>query len=153
MAREPLQTTAVKLREFVLFNVGDMHCGLETSCVQEIFNKNTEITVVHRAPQYVRGVINLRGDIVTIIDLRLKFGFEPLEIGDATQIVVVRHGDESIGLLVDSVSDVVSADPADIEAPPSNVGGITGAYFDGIYKLETELVVVLDKDELLRLDA
>ena len=138
------------MRELALFKVNDMICGLDTSLVQEI-NKQTEITGVHLAPDYVRGVMNLRGEIATVIDLRTKFGLESLEINDEMKVVVVRQGTENIGLLVDSVSDVVMADPQEISPPPSNVSGVTGIFFDGIYTMEKDLVAVLNVDELLKI--
>lgn len=139
------------MRKLALFESGNLLCGLDIAHVQEI-NKNIAVTVVHRAPDYVRGVINLRGEIVTVIDLRTKFGFEPLESEAESQIVIVRQGDENMGLLVDSVSDVVVANEKDIEPPPSNLAGVTGHFFKGIYKLEHNLVAILNIDELLARD-
>jgi len=135
-------------RRLALFETGDLLCGLDISHVQEI-NKNIAVTVVHRAPDYVRGVINLRGEIVTVVDLRVKFAIAPSPQGEESQIVIVRQGDENIGLMVDSVSDVVMADEKDIEPPPSNLAGVTGRFFIGIYKLEHSLVAILNIDELL----
>lgn len=145
------QSTNETVRRLALFESGDLLCGLDIAHVQEI-NKNIAVTAVHRAPQYVCGVINLRGEIVTVIDLRIKFGFEPMPPGTETQIVIVRQGGENIGLLVDSVSDVVLADEKDIEPPPSNLAGVTGHFFKGIYKLEHSLVAILNIDELLARD-
>ena len=139
------------IRKLALFESGDLLCGLDIAHVQEI-NKNIAVTVVHRAPSYVCGVINLRGEIVTVIDLRSKFGFLPLPPEAESQIVIVRQGDENMGLLVDSVSDVVLANERDIEPPPSNLAGVTGHFFKGIYKLEHELVAILNIDELLARD-
>lgn len=136
-------------RELAIFIVGDMPCGLDTELVQEII-KNGQITVVHRAPNYVKGVINLRGEIATVIDLRIKFQLEDIEDRDDMEIVVVRHGDESIGLLVDRVDDVVIANKDDISPPPSNVGNIEGSFFEGIFAMEQELVSVLNPSELLK---
>ncbi len=137
------------MRDLVLFQVDDMTCGLDTSLIQEI-NKQTEITVVHRAPDYVRGVMNLRGEIATIIDLRKKFNLESIDINKEMKVVVVRQGSENIGLLVDSVTDVVMADSRDIAPPPSNVSGVPGIFFEGIYTMKEDLVAVLNVDELLR---
>ncbi|MCK5323218.1 MAG: purine-binding chemotaxis protein CheW [Desulfobulbaceae bacterium] len=142
-------TLATGGRELALFHTGNLICGLDTCHVGEI-NRQTDITVVHRAPDYVRGVINLRGEIVTIIDLRKKFGFEPLAIDSEMRIVVILFGDENIGLLVDKVSDVINADPLDIEPPPSNLSGINSAYFNGIYKRKKHLVAILDIVEILK---
>lgn len=138
-------------RKLALFESGNLLCGLDIAHVQEI-NKNIAVTVVHRAPDYVRGVINLRGEIVTVVDLRCKFGFEPLADETEMQIVIVRQGEENIGLLVDSVADVVLADERDVEPSPSNMAGVTGRFFKGIYKLEHSLVAILDIDELLARD-
>jgi len=143
------QTTSC--RKLALFESGNLLCGLDIVHVQEI-NKNIAVTVVHRAPDYVRGVINLRGEIVTVVDLRCKFGFEPLADETEMQIVIVRQGEENIGLLVDSVADVVLADERDVEPSPSNMAGVTGRFFQGIYKLEHSLVAILDIDELLARD-
>nr|NJM00970.1 purine-binding chemotaxis protein CheW [Desulfobacula sp.] len=112
--------------ELAIFQIGDMLCGLHTRHVQEI-NHNFEITPVHRAPDYVRGVINLRGEIITVIDLHQKFGLPPDEVRDDTQVVVVWYEEELIALLVDNIYDVINAHHADISAPPSNVDGISGA--------------------------
>ncbi len=140
------------MRELALFKVNEMLCGLDTSLVQEI-NKQTDITPVHLAPEYVRGVMNLRGEIATVIDLRVKFGLEPLEINQDMKVVVVRlrQGTENIGLLVDRVSDVVLADSQKISPPPSNVSGVTGIFFEGIYTMEHDLVAVLNAEELLKI--
>ena len=135
-------------RKLALFESGNLLCALDIAHVQEI-NKNIAVTVVHRAPEYVCGVINLRGEIVTVVDLRVKFGFEPLAESADRQIVIVRQEGENIGLLVDTVSDVVSADERDIEPPPSNLSGVAGRFFKGIYKLEHDLVAILNIDELL----
>ena len=135
-------------RKLALFQSGELLCGLDIDHVQEI-NQHLAITVVHRAPDFVRGVINLRGSIVTVIDLRRKFGFEPLPRDAEQQIVIIRQRDENIGLLVDSVSDVVLASEEEIEPPPSNLSGVAGQYFKGIFKQENTLVAILNIDELL----
>jgi len=135
--------------ELALFQVGEMLCGLDTLHVQEI-NHNFEITPVHRAPDYVRGVINLRGEIVTVIDLHQKFNMPPSEDQEDIQVVVVRYQEECIALLVDNICDVVIAHHFDISTPPSNVDGISGAFINGIYRMEKDLVIVLDLDELLK---
>lgn len=145
---QPSTSAKETIRKLALFESGDLLCGLDIGHVQEI-SKNIAVTVVHRAPRYVCGVINLRGEIVTVVDLRMKFGFAPLLQGEEQQIVIVRQGDENIGLLVDTVSDVVSADRWDIEPPPSNLAGVPGRFFNGIYKLEHDLVAILNIDELL----
>jgi len=141
--------SAIMGGEIALFQVGEMLCGVDTLHVREI-NQNTDITKVYRAPDYVRGVINLRGEIVTVIDLRSKFDLNIIEINEDMQIVVVRHEDENIGLLVDLMHDVVTANSERTGPPPSNVGGVPGTYFAGIFQMDKELVAILDLTELLK---
>jgi purine-binding chemotaxis protein CheW len=136
--------------ELVIFNVGEIVCALKTIEVLEIIKK-PELTVVHHAPEFVSGVINLRGQIVTIIDMRTKFVF-PSSEKDEQQIIVVKMGEESVGLQIDNVDDILIADTADIEPPPSNISGLRGAFFSGIYKKKDALVAILNLDEILKLD-
>jgi len=138
--------------ELAIFHVGDITCALKSIEVQEII-KNQKITTVHHAPDYVKGVINLRGQIVTIISMRKKFNLssDSEDQGDM-QIVVVKMGEESIGLLVDSVDDILLANNSEIEPPPSNLKGLKGSYFTGIYKKKDALVAILNIDEILMLE-
>ncbi len=135
-------------KELTIFQVADISCGLDTSDVQEI-NKHIEITSVFGGPEFVRGIINLRGDIVSIIDLRKKFKLEEVELNESMRIVIVKSHDEYVGLLVDRIDDIVIADPNLIEPPPSNISGITGEYFTGILKAEGSLISILDIDNIL----
>ncbi|MFZ5764766.1 MAG: chemotaxis protein CheW [Thermodesulfobacteriota bacterium] len=137
-------------QELAIFQIDDMSCGLDTSRVREII-KNTQITRVHLAPDYVSGVINLRGEIATVIDLRKKFGLPVSETPENLEIVVVRQGAENIGFLVDRVRDVIWAENRNITPPPSNISGVTGIYFEGVYKMEKELVAILNIEELLKI--
>jgi len=137
--------------EWIVLEVGNIRCGLPITQIQEI-NKQIVMTPVHHAPAYVRGVINLRGQIVTVVDLRVKFGLPPLELDEDRCIVVVRWSGESIGLLADRIQDIVVADAADILDPPANICGVTGAFFSGIYPMEQGLVAFLRLPELLKYD-
>jgi purine-binding chemotaxis protein CheW len=137
--------------ELAIFHVGEITCALKSIEVQEII-KHQEITVVHHAPDYVRGVINLRGQIVTIISMRKKFCLDSSDQLDKMQIVVVKMGEESVGLLVDSVDDILMAHTDAIEQPPSNLKGIKGSFFTGIYKKDDALVAILNRDEILQVE-
>lgn len=136
-------------QELTIFQVADIACGLDTADVQEI-NKHIQITKAYGAPDYVRGIINLRGEIVTVIDLRQIFGIEIEEINENMRIVIVENQGENIGLLVDSIDDIITADPSMIEPPPSNISGVTGEYFTGILKTENALISILDIHNLLK---
>ena len=141
-----------QVREWIVLEVGNIRCGIAITQIQEI-NKQIDMTPVHYAPAYVRGVINLRGHIVTVVDLRVKFGLPPLELDEERCIVVVRWSGESIGLLADRIQDIVVADAADILDPPANIRGVTGAFFSGIYPMDQGLVAFLQLPELLKYEA
>jgi purine-binding chemotaxis protein CheW len=95
----------------------------------------------------------LRGEIVTVVDLRVKFGLPPLDRAEERCIVVVRWSGESIGLLAERIQDIVTADAADILDPPANIHGVTGAFFSGIYPMEQGLVALLHLPDLLKYEA
>ena len=141
-----------QIREWIVLEVGNIRCGIAITQIQEI-NKQIDMTPVHHAPAYVRGVINLRGQIVTVVDLRIKFGLPPLELNDERCIVVVKWSGESIGLLADRIQDIVVADTAAILDPPANIRGVTGAFFSGIYPMEQGLIAFLRLPELLKYEA
>jgi purine-binding chemotaxis protein CheW len=135
--------------EFATFYVGGALCGIDILNIQEI-NKNFEITKVPQASDYVEGILNLRGRIVTIIDLGKKLGLEPVNKDKDNRNIIVNSDDEHIGLLVNSISDVVLAQENDIEPAPSNIGGAKGKFFQGVLKTETQLIGILDIDEVLK---
>lgn len=136
------------MREYVLFRIGDMRCGFAMDSIQEI-NKNTEITRVHSAPSHVRGVINLRGQIVTIIDLRSKCGLPVHEDLSTKKNLVVKSMEELIGLLVDDVDDIASADDKNMLPPPAHVAGPMGGFVAGVQQFQNQLVTIFDVEKVL----
>jgi len=141
--------TGRKTKEYAIFKVGDISCGLEISSVREI-NRNLDFTRVRLAPDSVRGVVNLRGQIVTVTDLRRKFGLPSRDFDERTRIIVVRTDGEDIGLLVDSVSDIIPVSSDRMDQPPPHVRDAVGKYLSGVYKMEYRLVAILDVDRLLQ---
>jgi len=135
--------------EFSTFYVGGALCGINILNIQEI-NKHFDITKVPQSSDYVKGILNLRGRIVTIIDLGKKLGLEPINENQDNRNIIVNSEDEHIGLLVDSISDVAIAKKEDIEPAPSNIGGVKGKYFKGVLKTEKQLIGILDIDEVLK---
>jgi len=135
--------------EFSTFYVGGALCGIDILNIQEI-NKHFEITTVPQASDYIEGILNLRGRIVTIIDLGKKLGLTPVEKNKYNRNIIVNSKDEHIGLLVDSISDVLLAKREDIEPAPSNIGGVQGKYFKGVLKTEKQLIGILDIEEVLK---
>lgn len=145
--RKPAKA-ADSMLELATFYVGEALCGIDILNIQEI-NKHTEVTIVPQAPDYVRGVLNLRGKIVTIIDLGKKLGLDPVSKAKENRNIIVESNEEQIGLFVESISDVLTADPAKIEPPPSNIIGSQGRFFTGVFKTENKLIGILDIDKIL----
>lgn len=139
----------VSSEELVVFSSGDISCALEIGHIREI-NRDMEITPVYRAPKCVRGVINLRGEIVTVIDLSVRLGKGPTCMDEDSRILIIKsRGGESVGLLSEKVQDIVIFDPTSTEPPPPNLSGVTGSFFKAIYKMKNVLAGILDIDELL----
>ncbi len=135
--------------EFSTFYVGGALCGINILNIQEI-NKHFEITKVPQAPEYIQGILNLRGRIVTIVDLAKKLGLSAVNKDKDNRNIIVNSEEEHIGLLVDAINDVVLASREDIEPAPSNIGGVRGKYFQGVLKTEKQLIGILDIDEVLK---
>lgn len=147
---EPKKTTKSSggILELATFYVGDALCGIDILNIQEI-NKHTEVTIVPQSPDYVRGVLNLRGKIVTIIDLGKKLGLDPISLSKENRNIIVESNEEQIGLFVESISDVLTAEFSRIEPPPSNIIGSQGRFFTGVLKTENKLIGILDIDKIL----
>ena len=135
--------------ELTTFYVGDGLCGMDILNVQEI-NKHMEMTKVPQAPECVMGILNLRGEIVTIIDLCKRLGLPSVENNHDGRNIIVNSEGEHIGLHVQRISDVVQAEWQTVEPPPANIGGVQGKYFEGVYKTEKSLIGILNIAEVLR---
>ena len=147
------QTTNAKSNnktiELATFYIGGALCGMDILMVQEI-NKHLEMTKVPQAQEYVTGILNLRGEIVTVIDLGIKLGLSSTRISEKTRNIIVNSKDEHVGLLVDSIADVVQAESDKVEPAPANIGGVKGKYFEGVFKTEKSLIGILNVEEVLK---
>lgn len=137
--------------ELATFYVGNALCGMDILKIQEI-NKLMEMTKVPQAPDYMLGILNLRGQIVTIIDLGQKLGLGSAELSSESRNIIINAPGEHVGLMVSRISDVVTANPDKIEPAPANMNGIQGAFFTGVYKTENKLIGILDVKEVLRIE-
>lgn len=130
------------------FYIGEALCGIDINLVQEI-NKQINYTVVPHSPDYVLGIMNLRGRIVTIIDFGKKLGLGNTKITDDTRIIIVNSKEEQIGLMVDKITDVINGKWEEVSPPPANIKGIQGRYFLGVCKARNKLVALLNVEESL----
>lgn len=140
-----------KIVELATFYIGDALCGMDILKVQEI-NKLMQMTKVPQAPDYVLGILNLRGQIVTILDLGRKLGLGETDISQDPRNIIVNSAGGHVGLLVRRISDVVSADMEKRERAPANMSGIQGEFFTGVYKTNDNLIGILDVDKVLSLE-
>jgi len=137
--------------ELATFYLEDALFGMDILRIQEI-NKNMERTKVPHAPEYVLGIINLRGRIVTIIDLGRKLGLLPTRLSEENRNIIVDCQDELTGLFVDRIADVVSVDGGKILPPPSNVRGAQSRFFEGVFKTGQRLIAILNVEEVLKVE-
>lgn len=132
------------------FDVGGFFFGVDVLQVQEVLRRQ-ELTPVPMAPRVVQGLINLRGQIVTAVDMRLRLGLPPRTEDDPVTNVVVRTEDGAVSLLVDEIEDVVGADAETFERPPDNLDPVIRNLLSGIHKLSSRLLLVLDVGRVLDL--
>ena len=154
------------MSQYATFRLGDRLFGLDLMTIREI-NRILDITPVPHACEYIRGLINLRGQIVTILDLGVRLGLPRRDIGEETHNIILKSAVELAaagqgmdgaqgasssdlaGFLVDAIGDVVEADDARIEPPSANVGETEGRFLSGVIKTDEGLLVLLDMHEVL----
>ena len=138
------------LHHLVTFNLGREEYGVDINSVQEII-RATDITPVPGAPVHIRGVINLRGKIIPVVDLRTRFSLAAVDASYEQRIVVVELGEKRLGMLVDRVSQVIKLSSTIIEAIPEEATSIDANYIRGVGKLDSRLIIILDLNRSLLL--
>lgn len=143
-------TADMKSKEgkYLSFILGDEEYGIEILTVREIISV-IEITSIPNVPAFVKGVINLRGAVIPVIDLRLKFGMPEKEYGKETCTIVVNLGSQFIGIIVDTVSEVLDIHENEIDAPPSFGGSAQTDFILGMGKVKEKVVILLDIGKIL----
>jgi purine-binding chemotaxis protein CheW len=138
---EPKQSSG----QFSTFFVADLFFGVDVLHVQEVLRFQS-MTPVPQAPEVIEGLINLRGQIVTAIDMRRRLGLPPRPSGQSPMNIVVRTSDGAVSLLVDEIGDVMQMDDAAYEQPPANLDPAAREIIRGVYKLKDGLLLVLDEE-------
>lgn len=156
-------------RQYATFYIGEARFGIDILMVREI-NRHLEITPTEKAPTYVRGLLNLRGQIVTVIDLGVRLGLGARTIGPESRCLVLKtsadiaahrragHLDDDtapdvIGLLIDRVGDMVTVSEKELDPPPANISGVDGRFLANVIKLDDGLIVALRAREVLDVEA
>ncbi|HHY70773.1 MAG TPA: chemotaxis protein CheW [Thermoanaerobacterales bacterium] len=137
------------IRQFVEFKIGEEEYGIDILQVKTI-ERMMPITRVPKAPKFVEGVINLRGEIVPVIDLKKRFDLPSGETTDNTRIIIVSVDDITMGMIVDSATEVVQLAQDAIEPAPPITGSIDSDYLDGVGKIDGRLLILLNVAQLLK---
>lgn len=152
-------------QKFASFYIGDTLFGIDILLVREI-NRSIEITPVDLVTDSIRGLINLRGQLVTIFDLGIQLGMAKTEITESTRSVILKTNtevvnlfngmeledstsDDLVGFLVDKIGDIITTDTTSIQSPPAHLTGIQRKFIKGVYKLERELLIIFNCANLL----
>ena len=138
-------TQTVNRRQFATFFVGDLFFGVDVLRVQEVL-RFQQMTPVPEAPEVIEGLINLRGQIVTAIDMRRRLRLTPRDDAQPPMNMVVCTADGAVSLLVDEIGDVLDLEPASYERPPNNLDPAARELIRGVYKLKDRLLLVLDTE-------
>jgi len=134
--------------QLVVFNLAEEHYGVDIAAVEGII-KMEPVTKVPRAPSFVEGVINLRGSVLPVIDLRTRFGLPAGEENKERRIVVVEVNNAAVGMVVDAVSEVLRVSEDDVEPPSPIVTTVDSTFITGIAKVDGRLVILLDLGKVL----
>jgi len=133
--------------QLVLFKVNEEVFAISINNVS-IIEKVSEIYKVPDTPVHIEGLINLRGKVHTVFNLRKKFGYQSIEFGENTRIIILNHS-SMIGLLVDEVFEIFGAEDSDIKPAPESISGLSGKYFSGVVERDGRIVLIIDLEKLL----
>lgn len=140
--------TLQKDQEFLTFTLGDEHYALDILTVKEIRGYES-VTKIANAPSFIKGVINLRGDIVPIVDLRIKFNIGNATYDEFTIVIVLHLHNRIVGIVVDGVSDVVSLNKEQLRPPPDFGVAFDSRYLLGLATINEQMIILVDIDELI----
>lgn len=138
-----------KKEQFLLFSLSKEEYGIEIGNVVEIMDMQS-ITFVPKVPDYVKGVINVRGKVVPVIDMRIKFGKEFADYNERTNIIIISVNDMDVGLIVDSVNEIKNLSDANIVPPPNFKSGFHNKFINRICIVNDRIILMIDCDMLLK---
>lgn len=153
------------MKQFTTFFLGDTFCGVDILRAKEI-NDHMKFTPVPDSQEFIKGLLNLRGEIITIFDLSKRLGREKTEIKEKTRNLIIRTdneaselidsgllddriGNDAFGFIVDDIGDVIAIEDNEIKSAPANVGNIAGKYIKGVVELNNKLLILFNLEELI----
>lgn len=134
--------------EYLSFQLGKEEFCLEILKVQEIRGYE-DMTTIANTPDYMKGVLNLRGEVVPIVDLRIRLNFSNVEYNEFTVVIILNLEGQNIGIVVDGVSDVIALDKAQIQKLPALMSSINTQFITGVVTIDTQTLILVDMDSLL----
>lgn len=134
--------------QLVIFQLGREEFAVEVTQVREIIRMQ-DITRMPKAPSFVEGIINLRGQIIAVLDLAQRLNLEAADRGSETRIIVVEAGDVKVGMIVDSVSEVMRISEEEVEPSPALAADVEAVYLKGVVKQDNRLIILLDLTRIL----
>lgn len=140
-----------EVRQLVSFMLDEVEYGVDILCVHEIL-RFPDITRLPNTPDFIKGVINLRGNVIPVVDVRIRFGFPVGEVTDLTRIIVIETNGKQVGLLVDNVHQVVRIPVASIDPPSDLIMGMSEDFISGIGRLKDRLIVILNMTNIIFLE-
>ncbi len=145
-----VQVNDFDTRQFIVFSLGDERFGIDSLKITTIDRMKT-ITRVPKTPTYIKGVINLRGDIIPVMDLRARFNLPAVEETEETRIIILKLEEVSIGVIVDQVQQTIQLSGDDIENTTSLINSAAAEYIFGIGKVGGEIVTLINFEKLVKL--
>lgn len=140
-----------EVRQLVSFMLDEVEYGVDILCVHEIL-RFPDMTRLPNTPDFIKGVINLRGNVIPVVDVRIRFGFPVGEVTDLTRIIVIETNDKQVGLLVDNVHQVVRIPVSSIDPPSDLIMGMSEDFISGIGRLKDRLIVILNMTNIIFLE-
>ncbi len=137
--------------QLVSFMIDDVEYGIDILSVHEIL-RIPSLTRLPNTPEFIKGVINLRGNVIPVVDARIRFGFPVAAETDLTRIIVIQTGEKKIGLMVDNVHQVVRIPERNVDEPSKMIEGVSEEFIYGIGRLSDRLIVILNLDNIVFLD-
>lgn len=132
---------------YLTFHLDRELYGVNISSVMEIIGIQ-EFTKIPDLPRYIKGVINLRGQVIPVIDLRLRFKIEEMPYTDRTCIIIINHNDMEIGIVIDEVSEVIQIDPENIDAAPKTTKKSKGIFLSGMARADSRVIMLINADKV-----
>lgn len=140
-----------ELVKVIVFQLKGQQYGVDIQQIRSI-ERMQDVTAVPGTSDFIKGVINLRGEITPIVDLKERLQIEVSNYTDETRILIIEVNNVQVGLIVDTATDVMDIDPTVIEAPPKVIGGVNEAFIKGVAKLGNDLLILLDFERILNLE-